>query len=309
MILDCTDHPTSRYLISDAAKLCHKLLITASATKTSGQLMTLCHNWPAQPCYRCIFPKPPSPENVQSCSEAGILGPAVGVMGTLMAVEAIKYVTHFGAYNNNVGCGGGGLEWGPLPALMPTLLLYSAFETAPFRTTYRAKQRKDCALCASPPAITRASLQSGSMDYELFCGLRAPLNILPAHRRISAQDFNDRIRRSGSQCVGFDDATSARKLPKSYILLDVREAQDFAMCGIAGSVNLPFSLIEKRGRERAAEHHDGDHPRCGSQETGNPSPLRRVENMLRGTPNVDKYFICRYGNDSQLAVRYFVWIC
>ena len=267
------------------------MLITASATKTDGQLMTLCHNWDNQPCYRCLFPKPPSPDNVQSCSEAGILGPAVGVMGTLMAVEAIKHITQFGAYNAR-----GKFSWSPLPALTPTLLLYSAFEKAPFHTTYRMKQRKDCALCSSTPSVTRESLQSGSMDYELFCGLRAPIDILPSNRRISARAFNNEVRNE-SQCITLDDAKSAQST-NSHLLIDVREPQDFAMCSIKGSVNLPFSLIEKRTRE--LQHPDNPNP----EET--EDRLRKVEGILRDAPNVRKYFICRYGNDSQLAVRYFV---
>ena len=266
--------------------------------------MTLCHNYPSQPCYRCIFPKPPSPENVQSCSEAGILGPVVGVMGTLMAVEAIKYVTHFGVYNNKDAARReqGGFKWGPPPAvgkMKPTLLLYSAFEPAPFRTTYRAtKQRKDCALCASAPAITRESLLSGSMDYDLFCGLRTPLNLLPAQHRISAQEFNTQVK-TRLKSVGVDDAAAAAKT-KAYILLDVREAQDFAMCHIAGSVNLPFSSFGDRG---------GPALLPSSTSTSTPTEtgiLRRVEELVRDTPTVDKYFVCRYGNDSQLAVRYFL---
>ncbi|KAG7009718.1 hypothetical protein G7Y79_00002g008330 [Physcia stellaris] len=96
IILDCTDQPQSRYLVSDAAVLSKKLLITASATITQGQLMTFGNMWDGQPCYRCVFPKPPSPETVQSCSDSGILGPAVGVMGVLMASQVIKMLTQVG---------------------------------------------------------------------------------------------------------------------------------------------------------------------------------------------------------------------
>ena len=256
--------------------------------------MTLCYNWDGQPCYRCVFPKPPSPENVQSCSESGILGPAVGVMGILMAVEAIKHVTQFGAYN---ACGE--FQWGPSPALTPTLLLYSAFEKVPFRTTYLMKQRKDCALCSSNPTVTRQSLQSGSMDYEVFCGLRAPISILPDHRRISAQTFNDEIR-SCLEYITLDDEESPREpyTSKSYVLVDVRESQDFAMCSITGSVNLPFSLIEKAKRDPGYR----DDPR-GDSET---DLLRKMEETVHDEGGLGIYFICRYGNDSQLAARYFL---
>ena len=273
------------------------MLITASATKTDGQLMTLCHNWDGQPCYRCVFPKPPLPENVQSCSESGILGPAVGVMGTLMAVEAIKHITQFGAYDT-----GGGFQWGSLPALTPTLLLYSAFEKVPFRTTYLMKQRKDCALCSSNPSVTRESLQSGSMDYEIFCGLRAPVSILPDHRRISAQAFNDEVK-SCSQPLISDSQQSPRHFSsgKSYVLVDVRERQDYEMCHIADSLNVPFSLFEKAQRD-AEKNRDES---CDDGEVDTMLEELKERIMVR-TPDVAKYFICRYGNDSQMAVRYFL---
>ena len=211
-----------------------------------------------------------------------------------MALEAIKHITQFGAYDT-----GGGFQWGPLPALTPTLLLYSAFEKAPFRTTYLMKQRKDCAVCSSNPSVTRQSLQSGSMDYEVFCGLRAPINLLPDHRRISAQTFNDQVR-SGSECITLDEE-SPRDFSSNnpYVLIDVREAQDFDMCRIAGSVNLPFSHIEKAKRDLG----NRDDVRDGISET---DVLWKVEGMLRDEPDVGIYFICRYGNDSQMAVRYFM---
>jgi molybdopterin/thiamine biosynthesis adenylyltransferase len=58
--------------------------------KWEGQVMTALPRRSA--CYRCAFPEPPDPECVQSCSEAGILGPVAGAVGTLMAVEALKVI-------------------------------------------------------------------------------------------------------------------------------------------------------------------------------------------------------------------------
>ncbi|KAF4619051.1 hypothetical protein G7Y89_g14798 [Cudoniella acicularis] len=96
LVLDCTDHPTSRYLISDTCVLLQKPLVSASALRTDGQLIVL--NTPplppgnenGGPCYRCVFPKPPPAESVVSCGDGGILGPVVGVMGVLQALEAVN---------------------------------------------------------------------------------------------------------------------------------------------------------------------------------------------------------------------------
>jgi hypothetical protein len=73
VIVDCTDTPSTRYLISDAAVVASKPLVSGSALGTEGQI-TL-YGYRGGPCYRCIFPSPPPPESVLTCGEGGILGP------------------------------------------------------------------------------------------------------------------------------------------------------------------------------------------------------------------------------------------
>jgi adenylyltransferase and sulfurtransferase len=73
VIVDCTDTPSTRYLISDSAVICGKPLVSGSALGTEGQI-TL-YRYQGGPCYRCIFPSPPPPESVLTCGEGGILGP------------------------------------------------------------------------------------------------------------------------------------------------------------------------------------------------------------------------------------------
>ena len=92
IILDCTDNAPTRYLLSDTAVALKKPLVSGAAQKFDGQLCTynLGENGP---CYRCLFPKPPSPEFAGSCQELGILGAVTGVIGNLQALEAIKIIT------------------------------------------------------------------------------------------------------------------------------------------------------------------------------------------------------------------------
>jgi adenylyltransferase and sulfurtransferase len=73
LVLDCTDAPSTRYLISDVCVALSKPLISGSALGTEGQIAVYCHK--GGPCYRCIFPTPPPPETVLTCGEGGILGP------------------------------------------------------------------------------------------------------------------------------------------------------------------------------------------------------------------------------------------
>jgi molybdopterin/thiamine biosynthesis adenylyltransferase len=92
VILDCTDNPPTRYLLSDTAVLLGKPLVSGAAQRFDGQLCTY-NLGPDGPCYRCLFPRPPSsPEAAPSCEETGILGPVTGVVGSLQALEAIKII-------------------------------------------------------------------------------------------------------------------------------------------------------------------------------------------------------------------------
>ena len=52
------------------------------------------HNYLDGPCYRCIYPKAPAPEAVSNSSDAGIMGPVVGCIGSMQALDAIKILTH-----------------------------------------------------------------------------------------------------------------------------------------------------------------------------------------------------------------------
>lgn len=92
VILDCTDNAPTRYLISDTAVALGVPLVSGAALGFDGQLCV--YNLGADgPCYRCLFPAPPTPTSVRSCSEAGVLGVVTGTIGTLQALEAIKIIT------------------------------------------------------------------------------------------------------------------------------------------------------------------------------------------------------------------------
>eukprot|EP00731_Ephydatia_muelleri_P023560 Em0015g1143a len=88
IVVDATDNVATRYLLNDACVLLQKPLISGSALRFEGQLTVYC--WGGGPCYRCLFPSPPPPETVTSCSDGGVLGPVPGVIGTLQAMEVLK---------------------------------------------------------------------------------------------------------------------------------------------------------------------------------------------------------------------------
>ena len=282
IVLDCTDHPTSRYLISDACVLAGKPLVSASALKTEGQLMTL--NMPpgAAPCYRCVFPKPPPADSVISCGEGGILGPVVGVMGIMQAANAIEMIT---MHASLAGGGQPPLVWKDPPA---RLWIYSALDSQPFRPPITLKQRrKGCASCSASPSVTRESLRSGSVDYAAFCGWNQSVRVLGEHERISAEDYKSK-----------DDNSH-----HPHIVVDVREKLHFDICHIPGSINVPYSLIASRIQASSSQDTDGRSTLSDSNDK--LLPLHNLTSMASASPNIPIYFICRFGNDSQEAVRFF----
>jgi molybdopterin-synthase adenylyltransferase len=86
LVVDCTDSFESRYAINAACCEAGVPLVEGGVLGMSGMVMAIRPGETA--CYRCAFPSPPP--SAPSCAEAGILGPAAGVIGSLQALEAIK---------------------------------------------------------------------------------------------------------------------------------------------------------------------------------------------------------------------------
>lgn len=88
-VLDAVDNFETKFLINDACVLNKKAFCHAGILQFEGQVMTYV---PGEfPCYRCIFEEAPPKGIVKNCSEAGIIGAVAGVIGSIQALEAIKY--------------------------------------------------------------------------------------------------------------------------------------------------------------------------------------------------------------------------
>ncbi|KAI0470299.1 adenylyltransferase [Xylaria cf. heliscus] len=273
LVLDCTDHPTSRYLVSDICVLLGKPLVSASALRTDGQLIVL-NNPPAPqgsaadrggggPCYRCVFPKPPPADSVVSCGEGGILGPVVGVMGVLQALEAIKLLT--------AGIARGDESAVPKEPPAPSMLLFSANSPTPFRSIRMRGRRSDCFACSAASTLTLEGLGSGSLDYVQFCGVAAPVDVLRPDERISAAHYNDILAKGAGE---------------KSLLLDTREKEHFDIANIPGAINVPFSTFQ--AKSRSASNGDAPHLDWLPRDVASDTPI---------------YVVCRLGNDSQLVTR------
>jgi molybdopterin/thiamine biosynthesis adenylyltransferase len=95
LVLDGTDNFETRYLVNRVAVEAGKPLISGALSQWEGQISVFD---PASgaPCYQCIFPEAPADGLAPSCAEAGVIGPLPGVIGSMMAVEAIKVITGAG---------------------------------------------------------------------------------------------------------------------------------------------------------------------------------------------------------------------
>jgi molybdopterin/thiamine biosynthesis adenylyltransferase/TusA-related sulfurtransferase len=131
-IVDATDNFTAKFLINDACYFERVPYSHAGVLEFDGQLITVLPGQTA--CYRCIFNSPPPPNAVPSCSQVGVLGVLPGVIGSLQATEAIKYLLGIGDLLTN------------------TLLTYNAL-TMKFRKV-RLNRNPDCPVCGSNPRIT-----------------------------------------------------------------------------------------------------------------------------------------------------------
>lgn len=96
LILDGSDNFDTRYLVNRTAVARSKPLISAALSQWEGQI-GLFDPAGGGPCYACLFPQPPAEGLAPSCAEAGVLGPLPGVVGAMMAVEAVKALTGAGA--------------------------------------------------------------------------------------------------------------------------------------------------------------------------------------------------------------------
>lgn len=128
LILDGCDNFDTRYLVNRVAVALGKPLISAAIAQWEGQI-SLYHPASGGPCFECVFPVRPAPGMVLACAEAGVAAPLPGVIGAMMAMEAVKHLT---------GAGEG---------LRGRLLIHDALHAETRVIT--ARRRADCACCSA----------------------------------------------------------------------------------------------------------------------------------------------------------------
>lgn len=126
LVLDGSDNFATRYLVNAACVAAGRPLIAAAMSQWEGQI-GLYDPARGGPCLACVFPEPPAPELMPACAQAGIVGALPGVMGAMMALEAIKLVAGAGT------------------PLRGALLIYDALHAETRRI--RVPSRPGCTVC------------------------------------------------------------------------------------------------------------------------------------------------------------------
>jgi sulfur-carrier protein adenylyltransferase/sulfurtransferase len=174
IVVDGTDNFPTRYLVNDACVLLEKPNVYGSIFRFEGQASLFYAK--QGPCYRCLYSEPPPPGLVPSCAEGGVLGVLPGIIGSIQALETIKWI---------IGAG---------DLLIGRLLLFDAL-----KLRFRELQlRKDpaCPICGDIPSIHEL------IDYEAFCGIGAE----PSYTgpEITAEELRQELDAKGSGLLLID---------------------------------------------------------------------------------------------------------
>nr|WP_218848763.1 adenylyltransferase/sulfurtransferase MoeZ [Nocardioides perillae] len=202
LIVDGTDNFATRYMVNDAAYFLGIPYVWGSIYRFDGQASVFAPTMADDaPCYRCLYPEPPPPGMVPSCAEGGVLGVLCASIGSIQVNEAIKLLTGIGE------------------PMIGKLMIYDALEME-----YRKlKVRKDpnCALCGEHATVTEL------IDYDAFCGaVSEEAADAAAGSTISVTQLEHMLkeREEGS---------------RDFVLVDVREPNEFEINRIPGSVLIP----------------------------------------------------------------------
>lgn len=95
LVLDCSDNFATRHALNRACVANRVPLVSGAAIKFSGQISVYDLRDDASPCYHCLFPEADDVEELR-CATTGVLGPLVGMVGSVQAAEAIKLITGMG---------------------------------------------------------------------------------------------------------------------------------------------------------------------------------------------------------------------
>jgi molybdopterin/thiamine biosynthesis adenylyltransferase len=127
-VIDGSDSLLTRYTLNKVCYEIKKPLLIGAISQWEGQIGLYDPN-KGSPCFECVFPKADVSQYSESCSEGGVLGPLPGIIGSIMAAEAIKFLTDVGT------------------SLIGSLMLFDSLSGEVRK--YKTKKRQECLICHS----------------------------------------------------------------------------------------------------------------------------------------------------------------
>lgn len=216
IILDGTDNFPVRYLNNDAAFFAQRPLVHGSIYKFEGQISVF-DTRQGGPCYRCLFPEPPSSGTVPNCGEAGVVGALCGVIGSMQALEVIKYITGYGELHQG------------------KLLTYRALDHQ--TSSIIVPRSPECPLCGTKPIITQIEPERYRPVCETISSTSMKESEYPFE--ITVQAAHEILNRN------LDDT----------ILIDVREPHELAICRIETAQHIPMRQVPENLTELPKDKH------------------------------------------------------
>ncbi|CAG2118918.1 unnamed protein product [Medioppia subpectinata] len=208
IIIDGTDNPMARYLLSDVCVLNKKPLVSGSALRFDGQLTV--YNYDSNtPCYRCLFPTPPPAGTVTNCNDGGVIGVIPGIIGDMQALETIK------------------IAIGRRPSYAGQLLLFDGLNGS-FKSIKLRGKSADCISCGP-----NATIGPELMDYEEFCGVQCnqsqSLKILAPEERMSCKEYESNYLNAKID----------------HLLIDVRPKLQAEITKLENALSIPLEELQK----------------------------------------------------------------
>lgn len=214
IVIDGNDNFPTRYAVNDACVLLGLPNVYGSVLQFEGRLSLFV---PGQgPCYRCLHAEPPPPGTVQNCAEAGVLGVLPGVVGSLQAAEAIKWI-----------CGIGETMVGRLLVIDMLAMRFEEFTIT---------RDRDCALCGDHPTITAPVVYAETCVYH-------------GEEDLGEAEIDDETR------ITPRAAKRRLDRGENLFILDVREPIEYKMSHLPGATLIPMGTLPSRVGEIAA-HRD-----------------------------------------------------
>jgi adenylyltransferase/sulfurtransferase len=204
IVADGTDNFPTRYLVNDACVLTGKPNVYGAVFRFEGQASVFATE--QGPCYRCVYPEPPTPGQAPNCAESGVLGILPGLVGMIQATEVIKLILGKGE------------------SLIGRLLLIDVLAMR-FREL-QLRKNPECPVCGSHPTVTEL------IDYQQFCG-------------IAPEPPKENTLKNGIPQISVKELKRRIDAGEDVYLLDVREPYEYKIAQIGGKL-IPQNEVPQR---------------------------------------------------------------